>query len=111
MKRHKFGAQKTNGYDSKKEYQRSEQLKFMERINQISDLREQVVFGLLPAQYVTDVKGKQICGRREMRYIADFVYVRNGETIIEDTKGYKTAEYKRKKRLMEKIHGIKIKES
>jgi hypothetical protein len=110
-KRHKYGATKTNGYDSKKEYNRSTHLKLMQRSGIITDLKEQVPFELLPAQYVKDHSGKEICGRRAMKYIADFTYYQKGVYIVEDVKGYRTKEYKRKANLMLKIHGIHIKET
>ena len=111
IKRSKYGATKVNGYDSRKESRRADVLKLMEKQALISDLREQVKFLLLPKQEVKDFKGKTICGRREMSYVADFVYVENGQTIVEDAKGFRTKEYKRKRGLMLKIHNIIIKET
>jgi hypothetical protein len=111
MKRTKYNSVKTNGYASKRESRRADVLRLMEKNGYISNLREQVVYELLPAQYVTGFNGKQMCGRRETKYIADFVYIEKGRIIVEDAKGFKTAEYKRKKRLMLKIHGIEIKET
>ena len=32
-----------------------------------------------------------------MKYIADFQYVENGETVVEDVKGFRTEVYKMKK--------------
>lgn len=98
-------------FDSKKEGKRYLQLKEYERIGVISHLRLQVRYDLAPSQYVTGFNGKQVCVRREIRYIADFVYILEGKEVVEDCKGFKTAEYKHKKILMEKIHGIIIKES
>jgi hypothetical protein len=45
-------------------------------------------------------------------YVADFVYIdcTTGLEVVEDAKGFKTREYKKKKRLMLKIQKIKIKE-
>ena len=47
------------------------------------------------------------------KYVADFVYtdVETGETVVEDTKGFRTDVYKIKRKLMLKVHGIKIKET
>jgi len=47
---------------------------------------------------------------RGKKYIADFVYVRDGKTIVEDVKGYRTAEYKRKKLMMKQRYDIEIRE-
>ena len=111
IKRHKYGAIKKHGYDSIKEYNRSTHLKLMLRSGIISDLKEQVSFELLPAKYVKDHSGKEICGRRAMKYIADFTYYDGKKYIVEDVKGFRTPEYKRKARLMLKIRGIVIKET
>ena len=43
-------------------------------------------------------------------YIADFVYILDGETVVEDVKGYKTEVYELKKKLMKAVHGIEIQE-
>ena len=111
FKKSKFKSQKTQGYDSKKEYKRSVELKHLEQQNIISDLKEQVVYVLLPKQEIKGYNGKIICGRREMKYIADFVYNRDNKEVVEDCKGYRTTEYKKKKNLMKKILGIEILET
>lgn len=111
FKKHKYHAQKTNGYDSKKEAKRAEVLKLMLKQGLISGLQEQVPYILCPKQDGVDYKGKKICLRREMKYIADFVYIENGNTIVEDCKGMRTKEYLRKKRLMKKLFNIEIKET
>ena len=51
-------------------------------------------------------------GERACHYIADFVYTdtESGETIVEDTKGYRTDAYKIKRKLMLWVHNIKIRE-
>lgn len=104
-------------YDSKKEADRHAVLRLLERAGKISDLQRQVKFVLLPAQYEPDTvgkrggvkKGKLI--ERECSYIADFVYEENGKKVVEDTKGFRTADYKIKRKLMLFMHGIKIKET
>ena len=55
-------------------------------------------------------KGKVI--EHEISYIADFVYqdARTGETIVEDSKGFRTDAYILKRKLMLWVHGIKITE-
>ena len=116
-KRNKYGAQRVGEHASQKEHDRSNQLKLWQRAGVISDLREQVPFELIPAQYTeggTDLKGKplRVLIERACRYIADFVYTDNetGETIVEDTKGVRTKEYIIKRKLMLFLHGIRIKE-
>lgn len=43
-------------------------------------------------------------------YVADFVYLDlfDGKEIVEDAKGYRTAIYKLKKKLMKAVHSIDI---
>lgn len=116
-KRSKYGARKSGGYDSRKEHRRANELRLMQRAGLISNLREQVPYELIPAQYGTcgkDLKGREarILIERACRYIADFVYTDNatGRTIVEDTKGMRTKEYVIKRKLMLHVHGIRIKE-
>ena len=107
----KFHSIKSGGYDSRKEHKRALELKQMAKAGIITDLQEQVPFELLPKQEVIGFNGKMMCGRRAMKYIADFVYIENGVQVVEDSKGFRTPEYKRKRNLMLKIHGIIIKET
>ena len=93
-------------YDSQKEANRHAVLKMLERAGKITDLQRQVKFELLPSQ--KDTKGKVI--ERACSYVADFTYYENGVYTVEDTKGYRTPEYKLKKKMMLYFHGIKIKE-
>lgn len=103
-KKNKYGAVKTGGYDSSKEYNRANELKLMQRAGLISNLREQVKFVLIPTQ--RDEAGNLL--EKECSYRADFVYEKNGRTIVEDTKGVRTAEYIIKRKLMLSVHGLGI---
>lgn len=94
-------------FDSKKEANRYQELKLMQRAGIITDLQRQVKYVLIPSQKGDD--GRVI--ERPCTYIADFVYIdENGKTIVEDTKGYRTSDYKIKRKLMLYIHGVKINE-
>lgn len=104
-------------FDSKKEAQHYLELKLLEKAGEISDLERQVKFVLIPAQREPDTigarggikKGKLL--EREAAYIADFVYTdKDGNKIVEDTKGVKTPEYILKRKLMLEKYGIKIRE-
>lgn len=95
-------------YDSMKEAQRHSVLKLLERAEKIGQLERQVKFELIPAQKDPDT-GKVI--ERAVTYIADFCYWANGVYIVEDVKGFKTPEYKLKRKLMLYFHGIRIKET
>lgn len=92
-------------FDSIKECQRYCELKLMQRAGVISDLQLQVSFELIPAQRID---GKAV--ERAVNYIADFVYKQDGQTVVEDTKGYKTPEYIMKRKMMLFFHGIRIRE-
>ena len=113
----KYHAKKSGKYDSHKEARRAMILKSMLRSGLISDLREQVPYELIPAQYGEcgkDLNGKtvKVLLERACRYVADFVYVDvgTGQTVVEDTKGVRTKEYIIKRKLMLAVHGIRIRE-
>lgn len=88
-------------FASKKEATRYRELKLLERAGVITKLRMQVPFILVDKSQF----GRQI------KYLADFVYEEDGETVVEDTKGFRTDVYKLKKRLMAEKYGIVIKET
>lgn len=90
-------------HDSRKEARRWVELTLLQRAGEISDLKRQVKYELIPKQE----------GERAVTYIADFVYNDNktGNTVIEDCKGFKTDVYKLKKKLFQYRYGIKIKET
>lgn len=92
-------------FDSKREAERYQALKRMEQAGQISNLRLQVPFALVPSQRID---GKVV--ERELKYIADFVYSQQGQMIVEDSKGDRTKDYIIKRKLMLWFHGIRIKE-
>lgn len=106
-RRSKYGARRTSdGYASRHERDRAWQLKVLQHAGQITSLREQVPFTLIPAQ--TDADGKPV---RPCCDIADFVYVdADGRLVVEDAKGFPTPEYKIKKKLMLHVHGITVRE-
>ena len=108
-------------FDSKKEAERYSELKLLERCGAISNLELQKVYELIPAQYElyerygkngNRIKDGKKCIEKSCVYKADFVYIDNetGQQVVEDVKGFRTKEYKIKKKLMLYIHGIKIKE-
>lgn len=92
-------------FDSAKEAKRYTRLRALEEEGKIQHLRLQVPFELLPSFECDGVK------YRGMKYIADFVYYRDGEVVVEDCKGFKTQEYKLKKKLMAYFNNINIEES
>ena len=92
-------------FDSTKEAKRYTKLRDMAEAGEIQGLCLQVPFELLPSFECAGVK------YRGTKYIADFVYYRDGKQVVEDCKGVKTAEYKLKKKLMAYINHVNIEES
>lgn len=121
-------------FDSTSERDRYIYLCLLEKSGEISDLKCQVKYELVPAQfeeletgeYYTrgDKKGQQKVQRRlvehAITYIADFVYNRDGKEVVEDIKGfthYKNGMYNNtynvfvlKRKLMYYVHKIKVQE-
>lgn len=110
-------------FDSAKEARRYEHLLLLQRAGEITDLRRQVHYELIPNQYITYERysktGKRLeDGRkvieRKVEYVADFVYTetKSGEVVVEDTKSpaTRTKDYIIKRKLMRHIYGIKIRE-
>ena len=109
----KYKNVKTNGFDSKKEAARYQELLILQSAGEIRDLCTQIPFDLI-------VNKMRIC-----RYVADFVYYVDdpseltiAETelvfdkqVVEDCKGVKTPIYRIKCKLMKAIYGIEIKET
>ena len=110
--------------DSRKEARRYEELILLQRVGQISDLKTQVPYELIPAQYEfyerygkngNRLKDGARLVERACVYVADFVYKDStGKTIVEDVKGYKDGAaysiFSIKRKLMLFIHGIKVNE-
>ena len=93
-------------FDSQHEANVYGELWLMEQAGEISDLKIQVPFELIPRQVAPSGKIYRPCN-----YIADFVYTDSeGNTIVCDAKGMKTDVYKLKRKLMLKIWGIEIRE-
>lgn len=110
-------------FDSKREANRYLELRMLERVGAISNLKRQVKYVLIPAQreptkeIITRGKyrGTYKQGRvieRECAYIADFEYTdKEGNLIVEDCKGVRTEVYKIKRKLMLYKYGISVKET
>ena len=117
----KYHAQKWHGYDSKREARRASDLRAMQDAGEISDLQEQVVFELIPSQWMcvetVGKKGQKIkpqrkCVERACSYVADFVYrdKETGRLVVEDAKGVRTPDYVIKRKLMLYFKDIHIQE-
>ena len=122
MGKSKYGSRKTIvdgiSFDSKKEASRYRELLLLERAGKIWNLRRQVKYVLIPAQYENPdsptKSGRGKCLERECSYVADLVYdvpmVPEPIEIVEDTKGFRTEAYKIKRKMMLYMHGIRINE-
>lgn len=125
--RSKYGAKKITRdgitFDSLKEYRRFCELSLLEKSGDITELRRQVVFPLIPTQREEPCevykrgknKGEPKPGKvleKEVNYIADFVYRNSltGEIIVEDVKGFKTKDYILKRKMVLYFHNIRIRE-
>ena len=105
-------------FDSQREYNRWLKLRLLERAGMIRDLQRQVAFELIPAQYEWDccltddgrLREKQKCVERACTYVADFVYYKGAEKVVEDAKGVRTEAYRIKRKLMLERHGIRVQE-
>lgn len=93
-------------FDSKREANRWAELRILERAGKIQKLKRQVKYLLIPSQYRD---GK--CIEREASYIADFVYIKDGHLVVEDCKGFRTPEYKLKRKLMLERYDIRLVET
>ena len=80
-------------------------LKMMQKNGKIKELKCQTPFVLIETFKLEDKT------YRQTKYIADFTYIdENGNYHVVDTKGFRTPEYKLKKKLMAWKYGIEIEE-
>ena len=85
-------------FDSVRESQRYKELKLLERAGEISNLE------LQPRFLLQDSFKKNGRTFREIEYVADFMYIENGKTIVEDVKGLQTDVFKLKHKIFEKVY-------
>lgn len=67
-------------FDSMKELARYKELLLLKKQGLITDLKLQHTFVLVPS---VRLKGKK---KPDVKYIADFVYIENGQLVVEDAK-------------------------
>ena len=124
IKRSKYGNRKVTiggiKFDSEREAKRYLILKEYQNKGDISDLKLQVVYELIPA--IKELKSvvlktktiqKEVTIQQPITYRCDFTYIHNDVLVVEDVKistKMLPAEYKLKKKLMRYVHGITIKE-
>lgn len=106
LSKSKYGAIKTEldgiKFDSKGEANHYAGLKLLERAGVIQNLKLQPRFTL---QDSFIYNGHKI---RKIEYVADFLYIKDGQTIVEDYKGMKTQVYRLKRKMFLKRYGDKV---
>lgn len=94
-------------FDSRGEASRYGELMILERTGQITKLRRQVTYELAPAVMLAGEKRK----KPALRFVADFEYLENGRTVVEDFKSPITAaksDFRIKRHLMKSVHAIDV---
>ena len=106
MSKYKNEPTKVDGitFASKAEAERYKELRRLELMGIIKGLELQKSYKLVKGRWPST--GRPFSAS----YVADFVYQLDGETIVEDVKGFKTEAYELKKKLMIAVYGIEITE-
>ena len=124
IKRSKYGNRKVIvegiNFDSEREAKRYLILKDYQNKGDISDLKLQVVYELIPAikelktvVLKTKTIQKEVTIQQAITYRCDFTYIKDEKLIVEDVKispKMLPPEYKLKKKLLRYVHGIDIRE-
>ena len=118
-------------FDSQAEARRYGQLLLLQQAGEISDLKIQKAYELIPSYYEYVPTGKiysrgarkgqqeykRVTVERSVVYIADFEYkTKDGRTVVEDVKGYRDpnsatyAKFVLKRKMMLYRYGIRVKE-
>jgi hypothetical protein len=112
---HKYGAKPTTidniRFASQAEARRYAELQLLVKIGRIRDLTLQPKYPLHVVKLYRN--GWPIEIETVATYVGDFEYIEceSGEIVTEDVKGFKTAAYLLKKKLVRAIHGIEIRET
>lgn len=97
----KYGAIRSGKHASRREARRAQDLALLEKLGEISELKQQTKYVLIPKQD----------GERAVTYTDDFSYRdKQGNLVVEDAKGFKTQQYVIRRKLMLFVHGIKVRE-
>jgi len=93
-------------FDSKGEYLRWRHLKNLENSGEIEYLSRQARFELIPKQVIEGHRSFM-----KVEYVADFIYTRDGQLVVEDYKSSITEKdpvFIIKRKLMYQVHGIYV---
>lgn len=92
-------------FDSMREYKRWERLCGYEQCGLITNLERQVTYVLAPSVKIEGEKR----ARPALRLKADFRYIdENGNTVVEDAKGFADTSFRIRQHLMKSVHGIDV---
>lgn len=89
---------------SGREAKRWSDLQWLEMDLKIENLERQVTYILAPSVKIAGEKR----ARPALRYTADFRYVENGVTVVEDAKGFADTSFRIRQHLMKSVHGIDV---
>lgn len=107
--KNKYGNKKTTidglTFDSQKEARIWQRLVLEAKAGIITGLQRQVAYEF-PDNFGNVIR--HVKSKRPVKYVADFVYIKNGQKIVADAKGFRTAEYKLKAALMKSLLNIEI---
>lgn len=106
MRRNKYGAIKTKVdgivFDSKSEANHYIKLKALQKAGVIKKLKRQVNF---PFEItIRNPNNLELVVVEKLTYRADFVYDKNGKTIVDEVKGYETSQWKKKRKYFEALY-------
>ena len=90
-------------FDSKRERDRYIELTLLQGAGHISDLECQPRYGL-----TAGLKPVKYESGRQATYTADFKYIKDGELVVEDVKGFDTSESKLRRAILKAETGIKV---
>lgn len=93
-------------FGSKRELGRWAILLLLEKHGEIAELVSQPEFTY---EVTYTAEGNRFTVKR--RYVADAAYTEGGSRVVEDSKGYRTKEYKEKKKIVEQLYGVCIRET
>ena len=113
VKKSKYGSIKTVidniTFDSKREANYYNTLKLLKRAGEVLKIDLQPEFPYNMYCTVPGINDGSRVYAKQYKYVADFrVFYKDGHIEIIDTKGFSTAEFKRKKKIIEAIYGIEI---
>jgi len=91
-------------FDSKREAKRWLVLKQREHRGEITNLERQVTYILAPSVKIAGEKR----ARPALRLKADFRYIEDGQTVVDDAKGYSDTAFRIRQHLMKSVHGIDV---